>query len=229
MQFFKELCGLKDNIIQWIRWLRHKSKDWSTSEIIFYAEHNIKHRYDTNIQAYAVLLDFITFSDLMCWNPRLWRKSRSVLCELTYMGLHLVLYNNNVGIRLLKIAFSHCWKSDDRMPRRAWNFRHSLIIPLQQLEYYGCICKQLIVHTLADICVYYCLEITYYSAQKLLCSPVSVSDYRHNWYVIQQRPEIPLSLFVSVTVTIFALLYAFCCCWEVFFVVVIVFLVYSNA
>lgn len=51
----------------------------------------------------------------MCWNPRLWRKSRPVLCELTYMGLHLVLYNNNVGICLLKIAFSHCWKSDDHM------------------------------------------------------------------------------------------------------------------
>ena len=103
----------------------------------------------------------------------------------------------------------------------AWNFGCSLIIPLQHLEHYGCICKQLIMHTLADICVYYCLEITYYSAQKLLCSPVTVSDYRHNWYVIQQRPEIPLTIFAL-------LLYAFCCCcWEVFFVVV--FLVCSTA
>ena len=118
-----------------------------------------------------------------------------------------------------------CWKLHFHIAENlmiacpwAWNFRRSLIIPSQHLEYYGCICKQLIVHTVADICVYYCLEITYYSAQKLLCSPVTVSDYRHNWYVIQQRPEIPLSLFVLVTVIIFALLlYAFCCCWEVFF------------
>ena len=85
-----------------------------------------------------------------------------------------------------------CWKLHFHIAENlmiacpwAWNFRRSLIIPSQHLEYYGCICKQLIVHTVADICVYYCLfcsEITLFPSHsfrlqaQLVCYTAKTRD-----------------------------------------------------